>query len=115
MNVFINEADISNAGTYTLVIDVNGCQSDPANINVTIKPKPQLPDITSNAPLCAGDTLLLSTSVVAGATYSWFGPAFSPFSTDRAPFVVNATAAIQGTYFLTVERMVASVSPIVLT
>jgi hypothetical protein len=104
MNVFINEADLSNAGTYTLVIDVNGCQSDPATINVTIKAKPQLPDITSNAPLCAGDTLLLSTSVVPGATYSWFGPAFSPFSTDRAPSVLNATAAIQGTYFLTVEK-----------
>lgn len=104
MNVYLNDVDMSNAGTYTLVIDVNGCQSDPASINITIKPKPQLPDITSNAPLCAGDTLFLSTSVVAGGTYSWFGPAFSPFSTTRDPFVANATSAIQGTYFLTVEK-----------
>ena len=47
-NVFINEA-LLHAGTYTLVIDVNGARVIPANINVTIKPKPQLPDITSNA------------------------------------------------------------------
>lgn len=104
MNVYINEASLSNAGTYTLIIDINGCQSDPANINVVIKPKPQLPDITSNAPVCTGDTIYLSTPVIAGATYSWFGPAFSPYSTDRAPFIANASTGVSGVYYLTVEK-----------
>ncbi len=104
MNVYINEATISNAGTYTLIIDINGCQSDPTNINVVIKPKPQLPDITTNAPVCAGDTIHFSTPVVAGGTYSWFGPAFSPYSTDRTPFVANASTGVAGVYYLTVEK-----------
>jgi hypothetical protein len=58
------------------------------------------PTATSNSPICAGETLNLSTPEVSGATYSWTGP--NGFSSSlRTPVITNATVAASGTYSVT--------------
>ncbi|MBD0259084.1 MAG: hypothetical protein ICV83_25475, partial [Cytophagales bacterium] len=51
-------------------------------------------------PVCAGGTITLTASTVAGATYAWTGPnGFT--SSQQNPTVPNATAAAGGTYSVT--------------
>lgn len=56
---------------------------------------------SSNGPICAGQTLLLTANQVVGGTYQWTGPnGFS--STLQNPVIPNATVANAGTYTLVV-------------
>ncbi len=58
---------------------------------------PSSPVASYNSPIFAGMTLNLTTSTVAGATYSWTGPnGFT--STDQNPFIANVTVADAGIY-----------------
>lgn len=97
--------DISglSAGVYTVVASNGvGCATtrtvavtEPSAISVTP---------SSNAPICVGNTLLLTSSVTGGTTpysYSWTGPAgFS--STAANPTITSVTASHAGTYTLVV-------------
>ncbi|MGZ4053687.1 MAG: T9SS type B sorting domain-containing protein [Bacteroidia bacterium] len=57
---------------------------------------------TNSGPLCAGQTLNLTATTVAGATYSWTGPAgFS--STLQNPVITNVTPAMAGNYVVTLS------------
>lgn len=58
--------------------------------------------ITSNAPLCAGNTLSLSTSVIS-PTYTWTGPN-NYSSTATSPTVANTSTVNSGFYFLTLPN-----------
>ena len=62
--------------------------------------QPPAPAAGNNGPICAGQTLSLTASTVAGATYSWTGPnGFT--SSAQNPSIPNATAAAAGTYSVT--------------
>jgi hypothetical protein len=64
--------------------------------NTCVAP-PSAPTPSNNGPICAGATLLLTASTVAGATYSWTGPnGFT--SAQQNPTIPGATAAATGTY-----------------
>lgn len=82
----------SDAGTYKLVVSLGNC-SDSATFTVTVKPLPDTPSISSNSPICVGDTLKLSGSTgTAGVSYLWEGPnGFSSTgaSTTRPNIVYN--------------------------
>jgi len=57
------------------------------------------PQISSNSPICEGETLLLMAATVEDAQYIWSGPNnFS--STQQNPNIPNATADYQGEYSL---------------
>jgi gliding motility-associated-like protein len=92
------------SGIYTVNVTVSGCTGPNATISVTVNPIPSAPIVTSNSPLCAGQTLNLNASLVAGATYTWNGPnAFT--SNVQNPTIVGATTLAAGTY--TVKAIVA--------
>ncbi|MCE7958893.1 MAG: hypothetical protein DYH06_13310, partial [Acidobacteria bacterium ACB2] len=58
---------------------------------------PSTPTPSNNGPVCAGQTLTLSTPAVAGATYAWTGPnGFT--SSSQNPSIAGATTAASGTY-----------------
>ncbi len=64
-----------NAGTYTLIVSVNGCASLPATATVEVRPKPAKPQIAGNGAICAGNALTLACNNVPSATeYRWFSP-----------------------------------------
>jgi PKD repeat protein len=88
------------AGTYSVTVTVGGCTSAAGTANVIVNAIPSAPTVTSNSPVCAGSTINLTASTIAGATYSWTGP--STFtSTTQNPTRPSATTAMAGTYSVT--------------
>jgi hypothetical protein len=61
--------------TYYLTetVTISGCQKMDSVI-ITVKPNPTAPTVSNNGPLCLSDSLQLSASAVASASYSWTGP-----------------------------------------
>ena len=88
-------------GVYTvLAIDANNATNTLAmtgNATVTTITT-AAPTAGNNGPVCAGTTLSLSASTVAGATYAWTGPN-GYTSTEQNPTVSGlATLDLTGTY-----------------
>ena len=81
------------------LLDANGCPLVASN-ELTINTSTCLPpSINSNAPICPGSTLNLTSSLSSTGIYNWTGPnGFS--STSQAPTIPNVTNAASGTYFL---------------
>jgi len=72
--VVTNSATIADSGIYTLiVIDSNGCVSTDTSLYVTVNGVAAPPTITSNGPLCYGDTLFMNSSGTCGQS-QWIGP-----------------------------------------
>ncbi|OYU95278.1 MAG: hypothetical protein CFE21_13330 [Bacteroidetes bacterium B1(2017)] len=62
------------AGTYTVTLTQNGCTSAMGSTNVVVNSIPSAPTAGNNGPLCSGQTLSLTASLISGATYTWSGP-----------------------------------------
>jgi len=99
--ITINNLQPASAGTYTVTVtDANGCGTICA-ATLAINPAPDAPTAANNGPILAGTTLNLTASTVDDTTYSWTGP--NNFtSTDQNPSILNAPAAANGTYTVTV-------------
>ena len=92
------------AGSYTnITVTVASCTSQPiASVIITSPNPPTAPTISSNSPVCAGNSLNLTTSITTATfTYAWSGPnGFT--STVANPTIANATTAASGAYSLNV-------------
>ncbi len=100
-NPSITNATVAASGVYSVTVTVNGCTGSAGTVSVTVSPIPSPPTVSSNSPICAGQTLNLTASTISGATYSWTGPnSFS--STLQNPSIINATVAASGIYTVTV-------------
>jgi gliding motility-associated-like protein len=87
----------ADSGDYQLYIIVDGCLSPVATSVGAVWPTPPTPVITTNSPLCEGQTLYLETDSFPNASYFWSGP--SGFSSIlRKPVIGYATDANTGTY-----------------
>ena len=98
--------DITAAATYkvTATGENGACavDSEPMIVQSGAGTLPADPVITSNAPICGGAALTLSTPTVSGATYIWTGP--NSFSSNLPSISIpNATVANAGIYSLTVK------------
>lgn len=93
----INQVTFANGGVYKLQLVLpNGCKSDTAYNTVTVNATPVMPMVSSNSPICFGDTLYL-TAMGNGPTYTWHGPAnFS--ATQQNPQINGVTTNNAGTY-----------------
>ena len=89
-------------GIYMVrVTGTNGCTAT-ATVEITSNLTPPIITATTNAPICAGNTLTLSTSSAA-TSYLWSGPnAFS--STDQNVSILTAGAELSGIYTLTITN-----------
>ena len=91
------------AGDYFVAISVNGCSSASSlATTVVVNPTPATPTASNNGPVCLGDTLSLSTPTVTNASYSWSGPNAFTSSSQNPTVSATATAAMAGTYNVTV-------------
>jgi len=94
-NPSIPSATTAATGTYSAYTAASGCTSATATVNVTVNPIPPVPVLGSNSPICAGQTLNLTSTV--GAGINWSGPnGFT--STTQNPSIPSATTAASGTY-----------------
>lgn len=111
-----NVNETQHQGIYTLVVTNpnTGCSSLAGSTPfVDVIPTPEPPSITSNSPLCEGEDLILTASVVAGSTlYTWYGPTDAIIGTSVVPtFTVPAiTVAQAGNYSVTVTVGIGCVS-----
>ncbi|MCS6906188.1 MAG: hypothetical protein RML72_00640, partial [Bacteroidia bacterium] len=64
----------SDAGKYTVIAIIGNCSSNLAEASIDIIARPPRPLLNTNAPLCEGQTLLLSAQALSGARYLWSGP-----------------------------------------
>jgi hypothetical protein len=94
----IDEATNENAGVYSLVVSVNGCESEPDFTIVNVIPKPPTPILTvETGPVCEGETVILKTLPSGASTYQWTGPDFTPFTTGVNQLTLpDATDDIEG-------------------
>jgi hypothetical protein len=88
------------AGNYTdIKVTLNGCTSNALQFVLKNPAAPKDVKVTSNAPLCSGNPLILSaTSTTANATFTWTGPAWGSDQTGASITVPSATVAMSGTY-----------------
>lgn len=98
--------DLNNSasGTYTVINTIPATSACPASQDsaiVMIIDNTAAPMITSNSPICVGDSLLLQTTSISGASYSWSGPSFS--STQQNPVIFPFAANMAGIYTLTLS------------
>ncbi|MCS6905519.1 MAG: T9SS type A sorting domain-containing protein [Bacteroidia bacterium] len=63
-------------GEYSVIAVVNGCTSAPAVLSISVgtASNPTPPTLISNAPVCVGQTLVLTASGSPSAVYQWVGP-----------------------------------------
>jgi alpha-tubulin suppressor-like RCC1 family protein len=105
--VSIANAGTQHSGTYTVTATFTDATTETASINVTVYPVIRRNLITSNSPICAGNTIILSAPVVSGLTYSWSGP--NGFASSNAvDSIPNASGLNSGQYILTVSYPVGS-------
>ena len=84
---------------YVITPTANSCTGPSFNYIVTVNPIPIVPVVSSNTPICAGNSIQLSTPNVSNATYTWTGPnGFT--SALQNPLIKNATASNSGSYSL---------------
>lgn len=89
----LSSVSLSDAGMYYITA-TNACGNSVDSVEVTINAAP-VPAVSSNSPVCAGETLSLSAS--GGNTYAWSGP--GGYSSNLAsPDISPATTAMSGTY-----------------
>ena len=98
--------DVTVAATYTVTATGEGTVCSVTSAPITIQSGagslPADPTISTNAPVCVGSALTLSTPTVIGATYEWTGP--NNFTSNLQTISVsNATIAQAGNYSLTVK------------
>jgi hypothetical protein len=89
------------SGTYSVTVTSGGCTSIAGTVTVVVNANPSTPTVSSNSPVCAGNTITLTAPAVTGATYAWTGPN-TYTSTIQSPSITGATAAMAGTYSLSV-------------
>lgn len=101
-NPSIPNAAVSNTGTYTVTVSQNNCS---ATGTTTVSVFQQPITVSTNAPICEGQTLQLFANGSGGFTvYDWMGPAFGSGmrSSVQNPSFANATSALNGIYSVTV-------------
>jgi hypothetical protein len=93
---------------YAETVSADGCCRSVSRtaVNVIIN---QAPTITaaSNSPVCVGDNILVTstpTNTVGTPTFTWDSPTTAGFSALEDPAALVATAALGGTYSVTVTN-----------
>jgi gliding motility-associated-like protein len=98
-NPSITNATVAATGTYIVTVTINSCTSAAGSINVVVNQTPATPVVTSNTPVCTGNTLNLgaTTTTPGTMTWDWTGPN-SFTSAVQNPSITNITLAANGTY-----------------
>ncbi len=99
--VLVNDSvRVTDTGIYTVYARNKGCESDTANILITVLPKPFIGQISSSLSICGGDDGSIKI-ITAGAFDSirWFkNNQFFVSTTVDSLILSNASGNIQGNY-----------------
>lgn len=97
-NPLVTNINDSNAGLYSVTATTSACgTSTAATVSLVVNTLPQAPNLGNNGPLCVGQNLNLTASMVTGANYFWTGPSgFS--SSSQNPTITSITKLKAGIY-----------------
>lgn len=95
-NIILASAQVQHAGRYTLTLSRQGCNFSYQEILLTVIEPPRF-SLSSNSPICEGQTLSLTAAGSLGAFYLWSGPLGWSDSVPQ-PILPAATAARAGVY-----------------
>jgi len=95
-NPTIPNATVGASGSYSVQATLNGCTSQAQSTVATVNAIPQTPVANNNGP-CVGQTLILTSSTIIGASYSWSGPNSFTGNTQN-PVIGDAQTAQSGIY-----------------
>ena len=97
-SVTVDNSVPDQSGWYYLNAVIDNCPTDLDSVEIEIRPLPEAPEPTSNAPVCEGQTLQFEANGTSGVM-NWSGPnGFS--STETNPSISPATPANNGTYIV---------------
>lgn len=105
-NPIVNaDATPVNSGIYTLQIFQAECPSTIASVEVFVKPRPQTPQMISNAAACPGQQLILTVNNINNADqYIWEHPDGSTINTNiNSLSIPNATESLNGTWTVFIQ------------
>ena len=100
-NPVIPNAGSASSGTYTVLLtDFNGCTAEASTV-VNVTTSPDEPVVSSNAPVCEGEQLVISTNAYAGTnvSYEWTGPLGSTTSgayPDAPQIIIDLPTVAEG-------------------
>jgi gliding motility-associated-like protein len=103
----INNILQSDSGTYQVVAVLGDCPSETSHTGVLVNPLPAIPTITSNSPICEGDSIMLFTPISIGYSYQWSGPD-TFISTLQNPIIDSVSVVNSGIYNLAITDSVTS-------
>lgn len=105
--LFLNNVTSSNTGSYFVTATVDGCTSEPSNLQqVEVVGSNTVISATNttdaSAPACEGTEVQFSAPLIPGALYFWYGPA--GFYDNAATPLIDAVAEnMAGDYLLVVQ------------
>jgi len=99
---FIDPVSAANDGAYSVIVTVDGCPSEPSNVQDLMVMATGNLDVTNStdmsSPACEGESVNLSLTAIPGATYEWFGP--NQFTSDIPnPTIMDAGTIDAGEYY----------------
>lgn len=94
----IQQLDSLWSGTYALSVANAGCWSDMNEFEMTVVARPDAPLVDSNAPICSGESLILSADLTASA-YEWILADGSEITSFDAEWIIDdADPSMSGNY-----------------
>lgn len=89
----------ADSGKYIVAVSNFDCITRDT-VTVTVLEKPEFTTVSTNSPVCPGDTLELNASSTTGINYRWTGPA-SYLSFNQNATRTSMTTALAGAYRVT--------------
>jgi hypothetical protein len=112
-NPVLEDVKSEQAGTYSVSASVGACSTQTASVTVEVLPAPGSIFAGNNGPVCSGETLSLSATLVSGAVYEWRGPGGFVSSIPQ-PALRGITPEQSGAYSVIV-RLGACAAPLAVT
>lgn len=92
----IFNAEVDDDGAYSVQVNVDGCGSNESGQRMLSIGTIPVVTAGSNSPVCSGDNIELTTTIIPEATYEWFGPVTSSMP---QPIIAPANPGLHtGTY-----------------
>lgn len=93
-NPMLNPLSLTDSGTYSVYTVLDGCQSSPDTVDITVNALP----VVSLSQDCINDEYVVTATTGSNVTFDWVGP--DGFSSSQNPIVI--TKAATGNYELTI-------------
>lgn len=100
-NPTITNVQTLNSGAYTITLSGLGCPSVTQTHSVLVNASIGNLSVSSNSPVCLGNSLVLSIPAYVNASYTWAGPNGFTGSNSNILNRTNAQTNFSGTYSLT--------------